>query len=338
MAFGAVRRAYKAASRFFADDPPGANQIRWYYVPDGTPIYDGWTVFWPRVDVPPNEATSAYEREGYGRDVRTFAGYSGADVYGFPGTHVHGDDEDFRGLALRDKYFIDDVPPAPPCEGIGIFLGILFGVEVEDVAELSCPCCADGSSPDDFTVYIDAPDYPDYHGMPIEMHRVTEPFGPQCQWIGEFPEEIEYGEFELTLGGEYPDYVWSGVLEIFDEPEGTILFGLSPTTIANSCDPFVFFYAGLVTEFGIPTSNIAFIKTTPPETDSLDVGFYVGVDVVDVAETIDVGFLVGVELVDLMPPEEVEAGFLFGVEVKDVAVQGETYEVGWLMGIEAVDP
>jgi hypothetical protein len=125
-AFGAIRRAYVAKANFFADDGPAAtNRIKWYVVPDDTPVYDDWTCFWPRVDVPPDQALPQFENEGHGRDVRRF--YAGNDIYGYKKDHVDGDREDFLGESLRAKYFVEGEPdPVQPCDGTGVFARFRF--------------------------------------------------------------------------------------------------------------------------------------------------------------------------------------------------------------------
>lgn len=125
-AFGAIRRAYVAKANFFADEGPAAtNRIKWYVVPDDTPVYDDWTSFWPRVDVPPDQAHTQFEYEGHGRDVRRF--YAGNDIYGYDKDHVHGDPDDFLGKSLREKYFVDGEPdPVQPCVGTGVFAKFRF--------------------------------------------------------------------------------------------------------------------------------------------------------------------------------------------------------------------
>lgn len=125
-AFGAIRRAYVAKAKFFADDGPAAtNRIKWYVVPDDTPVYEDWTCFWPRVDVPPDQALPQFENEGHGRDVRKF--YAGNDIYGYLKDHVHGDPEDFLGESTRDKYFVEGEPdPVQPCVGTGVFAKFRF--------------------------------------------------------------------------------------------------------------------------------------------------------------------------------------------------------------------
>jgi len=114
IAFGAVRKTYSAPAKFFVDDNPGANRIFWYWVPDDTPHYEGWTVFHPRVDTPPNEATSTHEREGLGREIRTFDdGDTFTQVLPLHG--VHGDASDFAGTSNKNKYDRTPYPPYQPC-------------------------------------------------------------------------------------------------------------------------------------------------------------------------------------------------------------------------------
>lgn len=95
MAFGASRRNYSAPCNFYADKAGPPNRIIWYPVSDGTPIYEGPSVFWPRLDTPPNEATSAYELEGKGGIVRRQN--DAGDIYHRPGDHAHGTEDDFDG-------------------------------------------------------------------------------------------------------------------------------------------------------------------------------------------------------------------------------------------------
>jgi len=114
VAFGAVRKPYSAPCTFFSDLPTSSNRIRWYIVPDNTPAYDGPTVFWPRVDVPADQALTVHEKEGAGRNVRKF--WRGIDFWGYPADHVHGDVADFMGKSLSSKYAADR-----PCEGPVLF-------------------------------------------------------------------------------------------------------------------------------------------------------------------------------------------------------------------------
>lgn len=112
-AFGAVRKPYSAACKFYADDIALDNRINWYIVPDNTPLYEGPTPFWPRVDVPPDKALTVHEREGQGRFVRTF---DWGLVFIPPPAHApHGDEQDFAGEAPRSKHWIDGIEPEAPC-------------------------------------------------------------------------------------------------------------------------------------------------------------------------------------------------------------------------------
>lgn len=113
VAFGAVRVPYSADCRFFADSALGSNRINWYIVPDDTPDYEGPSPFWPRIDVPQDEAHTDFEREGpgYVRDKDwTLAYLPPLPVHG-----VHGDEQDFLGLSPSDKYEVDGDPPLSPC-------------------------------------------------------------------------------------------------------------------------------------------------------------------------------------------------------------------------------
>ena len=117
MAFGAVRKAYSAPCKFHADEVAG-NRINWYRVPSDRQVYDGLHVFHPRVDVDSKSITGLFEKEGPGRFVRQFE--PGFDVYGFPGTHVDGDAQDFLGKSLVAKHFFEGELIAPlACVGIG---------------------------------------------------------------------------------------------------------------------------------------------------------------------------------------------------------------------------
>lgn len=122
-AFGAVRKPYSAKCNFFADSLAGPNRINWYIVPDGTPIYDGITPFWPRVDVPDDQADTVFEQEGPGRTVRTF---DWMIAFVPPAPHgVHGDAQDFLGLSPSDKYGPN---PDSPCDVVRVrFAGVEIG-------------------------------------------------------------------------------------------------------------------------------------------------------------------------------------------------------------------
>jgi len=128
MAFGAVRRSYSAPCRFYSDDSLRDNRINWYVVPRDTPIYEGKTVFWPRIDDLENETPYTYEQSGTARTIRKYFPFHHPAAR--PGDHVHGDPEDFEGLSPRSKYWIAGVPPVEPCavdesRAYGIKLGIV---------------------------------------------------------------------------------------------------------------------------------------------------------------------------------------------------------------------
>jgi hypothetical protein len=113
---GAIRYGYSARCKFFADDHTGDNRINWYFVPDDTPRYTGWSVFHPKVDERPKHRNFLYEIEGPTNHIRTRT--DGFDSWGKSRLHVDGDSDDFLGLALSSKYAIDGAPPTDPCPGI----------------------------------------------------------------------------------------------------------------------------------------------------------------------------------------------------------------------------
>lgn len=338
MAFGAVRRAYRAPCKFFSDDPTAENQIRWYYVPNDRPLYEGWTVFHPRVDTPPNEATSKYEAEGHGRDVRTFAGYTGADVYGFTGDHVHGDDDDFRGISKRKKYFLDGVPPAAPCPSNAVLVRIGFHVEVEDVIEEVC-LCGGVEAPQEFDMEIVAPDYPEVDGQIVHLSHDDESL--TCLWSGSI--EIDGTFLSVEIACWFPE---EGIPYLFnviwpDSPYGTWQLAGTFTTDEVSASPWGFEHLETVAEDFVETENLATIRTLafvervpigisfgitisdpPPPPEALDVAFSLGVDVMDLPppiEEIGVGLTIGVEVEDLIdPPPPIPFALEIGVEVEDV--------------------
>lgn len=116
-----MRAPYSARCNFFADGSTADNRINWYIVPDDTPRYAGPTVFYPRVDIPEDKASTVFEDEGAGRNVRRF---KPRPIFIAPPPHdVHGDDDDFQGLSLKEKYFPDGVAPDAPCPIIRVDQG-----------------------------------------------------------------------------------------------------------------------------------------------------------------------------------------------------------------------
>lgn len=116
MAMGALRKAYSADCRFFTDEPDRTNRINWYLVPDDRPCFELPTVFFPQVDHEDGTDPCFFERTGPGRIVRTFN--EGIDIYGFDGSEFHGDEADFLGQSKAKKYWVGDIPPVAPCDGI----------------------------------------------------------------------------------------------------------------------------------------------------------------------------------------------------------------------------
>ncbi len=338
MAFGAVRKAYKAPARFFADDPEADNQIIWYNVPDDTEIYDDWTVFTPRVDTPPNEATSAYEREGIGRVVRTF--YNGFDEYGFPGTHVHGDPEDFSGLAKRKKYFVGDVAPVPPCPSRLVRVPFSIGVVCPDEGDVLACACNSVGGPASFDMIIDAPDYPEIDGMVVEMIEDEEEVF--CTYHGSA--EVLAGSFvgvEIVCapGGGDVQYLYTVLWP--DSPYGEWELA-GPLVLGDfTSSPWGFSHTDTVAIDFEDTENLATIHTAA-FVSTLRVGFEIGLTVEDVPpppEEFAVGFEIGLAVVDVEPPiEEFSVGLLIGVEVIHVDSTIEILPLAFLVGIEATDP
>lgn len=116
MAFGALRKAYSAKCNFFADDSSLSNRINWYIVPDDRQVFADPTVFFPRSDQSIPQGLSPFEQNGIGAIVRQKN--DGFDTYGYPGTHVHGDSQDFLGQSPSHKYWIGMDPPVEPCMGV----------------------------------------------------------------------------------------------------------------------------------------------------------------------------------------------------------------------------
>lgn len=337
MAFGAVRKPYKAPIKFFADNPTADNQIRWYIVPDDTPIYEGWTVFWPRVDVPPNEANSKFEAEGLGRDVRTF--YPGNDVYGFPADHVHGDDDDFQGLSKRKKYYVGDTPPVAPCEGTGIFIRLAIGLFVDEGIMNLCPCCEEVESPEVFDVILDIPEVPELDGQVVNMTQSES--GPEgCGWIG----SISVGDGILTL-------------EFFSEVDETgPIFGGSMTFTGSepmqfnagfvspseqTCEPWAFVISAPLFDAGDSTGFTITVRTLTagPSFETIPIGLAIGLDVMTVTppvETFGMGFCLGIGVVDTPPTGEMDFGLSLGIECVDLPPT-EGLSPALLVGIEVLD-
>lgn len=338
MAFGAVRKAYKAPARFFADDPAADNQIIWYIVPDDTEIYDDWTVFTPRVDTPPNEATNAYEREGLGRIVRTF--YDGVDVYGFPGTHSHGDPEDFRGLALRKKYFVGDVPPLPPCPDIRAFVRFAIGVECpEEIEELEC-ACNDVGGPAHFNMRIDAPDYPAIDGRVVFINH--DPAFTTCAYHGTLVMEDETEiivDINCASGIDGGQYLFE--VSWVDSP-----YGFWFMSGGLFLDDFTFFPWGFrhtdhVYVDLLDSGNFATLITIG-YIEPLRLRFAIGMTVEDgggSVEGMNFGMAVGLAVVNVETPVEgLGIGLAVGVETIDVVAPIEGFSFGLAVGMEATDP
>ncbi len=98
---GVARHCYTAPLRAFADGDR-TYTIRWYFVPDDRPFYEGMHAFQPMVDEMFTPSGGECEKTGVKPNPRKH--YSGRDINERPGTHVHGDAEDFLGLSLTNKY------------------------------------------------------------------------------------------------------------------------------------------------------------------------------------------------------------------------------------------
>jgi hypothetical protein len=98
-------------------------------VPRDTPIYEGKTVFWPRIDDIEGETPYTYEKSGPVRSIRKYFPFHHYTAR--PGDHVHGDPSDFEGLAPRSKYWIDGVAPSDVCPpGEILNFGIRIGLKL----------------------------------------------------------------------------------------------------------------------------------------------------------------------------------------------------------------
>lgn len=112
MPFGVARVCYSAPVRTFADAGRD-NRIIWYWVSDTRPFYEGETTFTPRVDDMFQPSGEEYELTGRVPNPRRY--YSGRDIWGKVGAAVDGDEADFMGLALTDKYIRNGNAPQDPC-------------------------------------------------------------------------------------------------------------------------------------------------------------------------------------------------------------------------------
>ncbi|HLI95889.1 MAG TPA: hypothetical protein VKT72_07355 [Candidatus Baltobacteraceae bacterium] len=144
IAFGEVRIPYSAPCGFFADSSGLDNRINWYIVDDDTPTYDGLTAFWPRVDVPNDEAHTLYEKEGdeYARIKSWYLAF----VPPLPPHGVHGDSDDFMGVSLKAKYEIDGDPPDAPCAVVRVWPAgqALFAQLVREIPVMRGGCRVNG--------------------------------------------------------------------------------------------------------------------------------------------------------------------------------------------------
>lgn len=125
---GVVRdgHCYSAPCKFFADGDQ-SNRIIWYYVPDNRPFYPEMHTFSPRVDDMYDVPSTTYELAGNRPCPRKH--YSGRDIWFRAGDHVHGDPDDFLGLALSAKYMKNGRGPWDPCaEPEHLFAEIGLGV------------------------------------------------------------------------------------------------------------------------------------------------------------------------------------------------------------------
>jgi len=316
MAFGAVRGAYKAPCKFFSDDPVADNQIIWYYVPDDRQIYEGWSVFWPRVDTAIQDANSRYEREGLGLSVRQH--YNGNDVYNFEGTHVHGDEEDFQGLTLRKKYYVGGIPPLPPCGAIGVMVRLGFDVLIEEVTGVSCACCEGTFSPAVFDMEIEAPDYPEFDGLILSM-GYREDSAPLCHWDG--ATVIEGHDF-LAVAAAFEAPGGVGVTLQSESPAygGMWQVVIGPMT-EFTCEPWAFFGTGEVTDDMGATGNMVTVRTPVDGGEgSILVGLALAVIVESPAVTIvhNIGLELGVEIIAAGPVPTVNVPLSLAVLVEEV--------------------
>lgn len=235
-----MRACYSAPCKFFADDLLPDNRINWYFVPDDTPIYDGTTVFWPRSDVPPDQATSAFESEGFGRDVRTHT--LGTDVYGRAGDHVHGDADDFAGNSLRKKYYIDDVPPEQPCP----------------VPVFPCVCADMLTDHPTFSLRMHSPDYPELDGFDMDMVLGSHIGG--TGWRNELP-VIDFhqfqGDLQVTDGvdGCTLQFHWLWVRQDPVTFEFELFSGVTTAVAVYDCHAFIWDASGEILNFGVPTGK-----------------------------------------------------------------------------------
>ena len=128
MVCGRLPRCYSAKCKFFADDTEPDNRINWYFVPEGTPVFEGPHVFWPRYDDDDKAGLSPHENTMGGGHARKWR--NGANLWGTTGDHFHGDPEDFLGNATRAKYYVGGNPPERPCGG-PLRIQIKFGFKVK---------------------------------------------------------------------------------------------------------------------------------------------------------------------------------------------------------------
>jgi len=120
--FGVTRVCYSAPVKTFADGER-TNRIIWYRVPDEREFYEGESTFSPRVDDMFQPSGQEYELTGRIPNPRRY--YSGKDIWHKEGVAVDGDEEDFLGLALTEKYVIGGVPPVDPCDAPTVAVHLL---------------------------------------------------------------------------------------------------------------------------------------------------------------------------------------------------------------------
>lgn len=113
VAFAAARHCYSAPCRFYADDHARVNRINWYFVPDDSLIYDGPTIFTPRID--DSDVTNDSLTEPTAVRTRLRRRSDGANLWGTLGLHVDGDPEDFMGQSTRAKFSPHGEPIVNPC-------------------------------------------------------------------------------------------------------------------------------------------------------------------------------------------------------------------------------
>ncbi len=115
---------YSAPCNFYRGEPIGSNRINWISVPRTTPVYDDWTVFWPRIDAL-DQRTHIYEKSGTTGSGRRYRGLPPRAVG--DGTHVHGTATDFLGQSPKAAHWTPAAPAASLCDRLDLQEVLLLG-------------------------------------------------------------------------------------------------------------------------------------------------------------------------------------------------------------------